>query len=156
MPKANAAIKFTESETRGTARATRAGVLDPTMHGAAPEGVSPPHDTAPCVPLTFPTAPKRQRTRSAARKAKKAKPADTTPIAKKKGRPRRRGQLYENENTEVKVWRWGKPICSAGNCYTQVKEGEFFCKTHRQIKPNVRDDGVLKPIPLSRLMGRRA
>jgi SOS-response transcriptional repressor LexA len=56
----DAAIKEPNSEIRGTAGAniyTRvAGVLDPTMHGAAPEGVSPPHTKAPCAPLTLYTS----------------------------------------------------------------------------------------------------
>ncbi|MBI3678033.1 MAG: hypothetical protein HY243_15600 [Proteobacteria bacterium] len=106
------------------------------MHGAAPEGVSPPHTKAPCAPLI---------------------PFLGGRIGQKGSR---RSNWEEGEETgesqSHQTWRWKtKRICNVSGCYRSLKKGEFFCAAH-QAKPDVRDDGALKPIPLSRLMGRRA
>ena len=120
-------------QIRGTARA-RAGVLDPTMHGAAPEGASPPHTKAPCAPLT---------------------PFLGGKIAKNGRRREMRDDGAGEDQSSEKIWHWQNPICNVAGCYAEIGVHDFFCEAH-QAKPNVRNDGVLKPIPLSRLMGRRA
>jgi hypothetical protein len=68
---------------------------------------------------------------------------------------RRRRTTPRPPQGDDRVWRWQKRICAMLGCYTEIGAKDFFCEHHR-ARPPAKSDGVLKPIPLARLMGRRA